>query len=373
MLGPPIPLTALVFLLVASCAGISPEVAEPDVQEPTATSPPFEPPEPQPDDFDWIKLDSGEWLKGEFLRVRDGKLEFDSDELDELSFDLDDVVEVRAPRMCTVLIEGRKSREGTLHIKEGEVVLGGAETVVLRRSQVVAIIPGQPSEANYWSGKLSLGLTGRRGNTSQTDFSAYGFTRRATAGSRWDSTYSGAFGRTKGIETTNNHRLSSRLDFFLSRRLFVTPVSVTASRDPFSNIDLRLTPSAGFGYDLLDQNTVSWEIGGGPAYQYTIHSSVGGGEKSTEDSLAGLFSTTVDWDITPDIETKLDYNITVPMPGTDEYNHHLALILSLDLIGSFDLDVTFAWDRVNKPKADEHGVVPSPDDLRLSVGLGWDF
>ena len=47
------------------------------------------PPEPRPEKFDWIQLKSGEWLKGKLEVLYDRKLEFDSDELDELTFDFE--------------------------------------------------------------------------------------------------------------------------------------------------------------------------------------------------------------------------------------------------------------------------------------------
>ena len=44
----------------------------------------WQPPPPMPDDFDWIQLTSGEWLKGEIIAMYDDSLEFDSKELDDL-------------------------------------------------------------------------------------------------------------------------------------------------------------------------------------------------------------------------------------------------------------------------------------------------
>jgi hypothetical protein len=42
-------------------------------------------PEGRPTDFDWIRLPSDEWLKGEIISMYDGVLEFDSDELGKLT------------------------------------------------------------------------------------------------------------------------------------------------------------------------------------------------------------------------------------------------------------------------------------------------
>ena len=63
---------------------------------------PWKPPVPGSDKFDWVQLKSGEWLKGEIQVMRKESLEFESDELDTLNLDWDDVLEVRSPRNMTV-------------------------------------------------------------------------------------------------------------------------------------------------------------------------------------------------------------------------------------------------------------------------------
>ena len=50
----------------------------------TSQNKPWAPPPPPPDEFDWIQLTSGEWLKGDFKVMYDYVIEFDSDELDLL-------------------------------------------------------------------------------------------------------------------------------------------------------------------------------------------------------------------------------------------------------------------------------------------------
>ena len=54
----------------------------------------FEP--PADDKFDWIQLESDEWLKGEIIALYNFILEFDSDELGVLKFDWDDVRQLRS-------------------------------------------------------------------------------------------------------------------------------------------------------------------------------------------------------------------------------------------------------------------------------------
>jgi hypothetical protein len=51
------------------------------------------------------------------------------------------------------------------------------------------------------------------------------------------------------------------------------------------------------------------------------------------------------------------------------------------MLGSFeteitsllDFDVTLVWDRIQRPRPDEDGIVPEQDDFRLTVGLTFDW
>jgi hypothetical protein len=51
--------------------------------------PPFEESAERKLAYDWVQIDSGEWLKGEIKRLLDEELYFDSDEFDDVSFDWD--------------------------------------------------------------------------------------------------------------------------------------------------------------------------------------------------------------------------------------------------------------------------------------------
>src|SRR6185369_5914014 len=63
------------------------------------------PPPAGEESFDWIQLKSGEWLKGKIKSLQDEKLEFDSEELNLLTFDWKDIRALRSPRLQSVWIE----------------------------------------------------------------------------------------------------------------------------------------------------------------------------------------------------------------------------------------------------------------------------
>ena len=326
------------------------------------------------DGKDWIQLKSGEWLRGEIVRIRDESLDFDSDELDDLSIDLADIKRIASSHEVIVLTADGRELRGELAVDEDKVWLVGETTAQIRREDVLTLLAlNEDGGTTNWSGGLSFGLTARSGNTDQTDYTALAELSRETARTRWYTRYTGALSNLNQEETANNHRIGSTYAINLTQRLFVTAPGLDLFRDPFQNIGLRVTPYAAIGYDLFDRGAHSWAVSVGPAVQYERLDSPGPGEEREDTTGAVLAASNYSWDITSDVEFDFDYSITAPVPETDRYNHNFVMRFSVDLLGDLDLDVTFIWDRVNKPQLDADGNLPQADDFRTSVGLGWSF
>ena len=54
-------------------------------------------------------------------------------------------------------------------------------------------------------------------------------------------------------------------------------------------------------------------------------------------------------------------------------NHHAESILSFDIWGPLELELTFIFNRVNSPVEGADGETPKSNDYRITVGLGVDF
>jgi putative salt-induced outer membrane protein YdiY len=374
-------LLALLSLAIAcSCTSLRESLGVGEQRDDTLTLPPADEPIPSEtpqiplvDDADWMQLVSGEWLRGTLVRIRDGQVDFDSDELDELSIDLDDVKTVRTAETQVVVTDANQTLRGKLVLQEGYIWIDGEQTVRVRRDELLATLAFDGDDAVDWSGGVTLGATARSGNTKQDDLSAFAEATRETARTRWRSTYNGAFSRAAGIETTNNHRLRSVYDVFLSKRLFVTVPSLEVYRDRFQNIDYRITPSAAVGYEVVDTARHGWRLSAGPAYQYTRFGTAPPGEDVDEGTAAAVLLSKYSWNVSSAVDFDFDYSITAALPETHQYNHNFVTRVSVDLIGDLDLDLGFVWDRVNRPVADGDGDVPQKDDYRTTIGLGWSF
>jgi len=333
----------------------------------------WQPAPPAPDTFDWIQLDSDEWLKGEIVAMYRETLEFDSDKLENLTFDFGDVRQIRsAATMQVGLLDGRVVR-GKLVVDGDKVQVVGDQTLDLERSQVLSITSGEPKESSYWSGNVGAGANLRRGNSEQLEANAHVGLKRRTARNRLGLDYLGNYNVTEKVTVTDNHRANVGWDHFVTNRFFLRPVQVEYFRDPFQNIGHRYTVGAGVGYQIVDTSKIDWQVSTGMAYQNVRFDDVVGGEADSASTAALTIASVYDHELSNTVDLTVSYKFFVVDEESGQYTHSFLTGLSFDVIGSLELDVTFVWDRIEKPRPSSDGTVPKRDDYRLNFALGFDF
>jgi hypothetical protein len=333
----------------------------------------WQPPPPMPDDFDWVQMTSGEWLKGEIIAMYDGVLEFDSDEFDLQNLDFEDIQEIRSAQTIQVAFLDDTIATGKLLVQGDEVRLVAEQEVQYERDQVLSLTAGEPKERNYWSGKFGAGLNYRTGNTNQTEFNAnLGFKRR-TPKNRIVIDYLGNFTENEGTTIADNQRANASWNRFLSDRFFLIPVYGEYYRDPFQNIASRWTIGVGAGYQIVDTAKVGWDVNAGIAYQRTQFDDVLESESDSADTPAFSVSTNYDNELTGRMDYFFSYQFTIVNEESGSYNHHLKTGFEFELFGDFDLDLTWVWDRIQDPKENADGTFPEQDDFRTIFGISYSF
>ncbi|UCD34469.1 MAG: DUF481 domain-containing protein [Nitrospiraceae bacterium] len=336
---------------------------------------------PPPDDkFDWIQLSSGEWLKGEFKVFYDYQVEFDSDELGLLTFDLDDVKRIRTHKAQSVRIEDAALSdepiivEGIVTIIDNKVIMTvGDGTREFKRSQLVSIAPSDKKEPDLWSGNIALGVNFREGNTDTVDANLRANAQRRTSSSRLVLDYVGNYSEDDSRETSNNHRLGAYRDSFVSKKFFWRQFSASYYRDRFKNIDDQVSLFTGLGYHIIRTAKTEWDVTAGVGARYTKFNSVEPGQSSDHTSPAFGAGTRYDTELTSWMDFLVDYSFQIVDKEAGTYTHNFITTLSNDLIGDIDLDISFVWDRIEDPQPDSEGTVPEQDDYQLIVGLSYDF
>jgi putative salt-induced outer membrane protein YdiY len=334
----------------------------------------WEPPPPPPDEFDWVQLTSGEWLKGKIKRLYDRKLEFDSVKFDLHEFDWKDVKQLRGSRIFSVRLTGPVTVHGMLQITENKaIVTNDSDQQVFNRDRVFAIVPTAQQRVKLWSGKMSFGLNISEGNTDEMQYSAKANLKRRTAATRFFIDYLGNIKETNDVETENNHRVQGSFDIFKTRKFFFRPVFGEFYRDPFKNIQARVFLGIGAGYHIIDTPDTRWTVGGGPACLKTKFDSVQPGEKTAEWSPALAAGTNFVTELTKRIDFIFKYTFQILNEASGTYTHHSITTIETELTEWLDFDTSLVWDRTQDPTPEADGTFPEKDDFYFIFSLGIDF
>jgi hypothetical protein len=352
------------------------------------------------DPFDWIQLKSGEWLKGSLKSMQDYSLEFDSEELDWQEFDWEDVYQVHSPHLHEVLFDKRPgeggvlgdfvllpqltsilafsdervSVEGSLKVSRDTVTVYTKEgPIVFDRARLIALTPAGSHEVDYWSGKITIGLTTLTGNTDSKGLNTTVDVARRTPATRLSLNYLGTMERLEGVESANNHRVTAVFDYWLARSVYLRAPVLEYFSDPFSNVSHRVTGIVALGYDIVRRQNLEWDISMGPGYQWTTFDTVEAGEDESERTPVFAVGTSAEVDITKRIDLNVSYSGQFVGEQAGGQLHHTVGTLEIELTKVFDVDLSVVWDHVSDPREASDGTVPEKDDVRSTIALGMEF
>jgi putative salt-induced outer membrane protein YdiY len=325
------------------------------------------------DGADWLQLKSGEWLRGRLKYIQERKVEFDSDELEDLSLKLKDVRQLYPAEPWFTRFYGRDDIFGTVVISNDMVRVSGPEQVSLPRDQLTGITTGGKRERDFWSGKVSIGLNLQAGNTKQATESASAELARRTPATIVQLNYLGNFSEVNGEQNANNHRINGYYDIRLNSHWFLRPVQLEYYRDQLANLAHRGTVGVGLGYYIFDREGLEWVVSGGPGYQYTRYETVEADQADSASTPALVLQTSFKADLTQRLKFLQTFGATLTSQEAGLYTHHAVSTLEFEIKRHLDLNVSFVWDYLQYPQTESSGVVPQHSDFRLIVGAGLKF
>jgi hypothetical protein len=339
-------------------------------------NPVWAPPSAIPEKYDWIQLTSGEWLKGDLKALYEDNLEFDSEELELLELDWEDIKQVRGYKPHSVRLEVVEPMTvvGILKVIDDKVYITVEDEVLeFDRNHLISIAHETSERISIWSAKITISLDARKGNSDQVNYSSSAQLKRRTSGSRLFLSYRGVVSETEGAETANSQRINGRYDIFKSRKLFWRPLFFEYFRDPFSNIENRTNIGMGIGYHIIDTSKTEWDITPGLAYQYTENVSVEAGGDSHNATTAFEVETNYETELTKKIDLNAAYKFNVVNKESGKYSHHIVTTLEIELTHRLDLDVSLIWDRIQDPKLKDDGLLPKQDDYYFLFGISFEL
>lgn len=326
--------------------------------------------------FDWLKLNSGEWLKGDIISMYDDELEFESDEFDAVTFDWEDVEELRSRFDQQIRFDSGEVKQGFLIVKNKHLILiseGKENHYPL--SQLLSITSSADDRTELWDGKFTLGIDISSGNTNQLDYSGNASIQRRTPFTRFNVDFIYNYSKStqelaeKVISDTT--RLTSYLDWFYSRTVFFRLLDYEYYADFQQNINSRSTIGLSAGYHLVDNKRLQWDVTLGPSFQKTIYLDTA----NSTDQYSGVIAvgTSLDYSLSSRIDYILDFQIQFVEKESGKRNSFLKTGIELDIKHDFELDIIFSIDRVAEPVASINTLPPESNDYKLIFSLGYDF
>ena len=338
----------------------------------TASTPPeiWQPPSFDVQQWDWIQLDTGEWVKGRIKVLHEESVEIDSDHFDLISIDWEDVAYIRTGRVMSVLLDGGEVILGRLTTERGNLLVGGEP---VEFPQVVGIASASPREFDLWSADISVGLNFRSGNVEQKDLNTKVSLKRRTVKNNTKMSYTGNYSESESEQLANNHTASLSHDFRISHKWFFRPIQAEYYRDPFQNREAEWTVGFGAGYQIFDTPKLDWTVSAGPGYQRTEYVDVVEGEDRTVSTPALLLGTFYDQEVTDNIDFQVDYQVSMTETKAGRAKHDFYMALDVDLTSRLDLRLAGTWKRIESPQPDSDGITPEKDDFTVTLGLALEI
>ena len=331
------------------------------------------------DTFDWVQMVSGEWIKGNIKRMRDDSIEFDSDKLGMLYLDFDDIALVHSPQVNTYVFDDRVSATGRAVITGDQIIVETTDegTKVFPRSELESIVEGE-KERDWWSMKLTFGLSLNKGNTDQLTYDIKFNVKREDRMTLLDLNYNGMFARTDGVQSVNRHLGEFRFNVFLGSRWWVTPAFGQLFNDRFQNIHFRATPAAGAGVHIFDTPNAKWDFQTGVGYQFLRYEDVSltPDQKNPQNDVFIPLFTWWDFDITGDIDLSLSWLTNLVVTTIGNTNHTGKADLAIELTSVIDLDIAFLFLRTEQPAPPADPTVDpaiKKNDYQLVVGISLEL
>jgi putative salt-induced outer membrane protein YdiY len=215
---------------------------------------------------DVVWLLNGDTLTGTAQTMNGGVLTFKTPYAENVKVDWRNVAGLQTGRLLRVAIRGGgayaawiwPSTEGRLHLVTKDGI--SLEPLV---SDVVSITP--TLFGAVMTGRAETGLLATSGATDVNSLHLAGEFAVRTAG--WRSSTDVQLNRTqdRGLETTRNITWTFRQQEFLTDHWYAN-ANLIVTNDRFRDIDLRVAPGIGIGYQVLDYDATALSFDGGLGY-----------------------------------------------------------------------------------------------------------
>jgi len=318
---------------------------------------------------DEVIFKSGDRLSGTVDNVVGGKMTFTSKVAGKLTLNMADIKTFSTDAPIEIaLADGTVHQQKVVASDEGYVstVAGGAaQPQSIPLANVAKINP----EKVKWTGAITAGAVLNRGNTESSSANVGADATRRTDKDRTSFGAGYYYANQRDNNTGKNSTsadslfLKGKYDYFFSEKIYGYGI-IKYEKDRIANLDMRLAPGVGLGYQWVETPDLKFNTEGGPTYVHEVYTD----PDDTRDYMAA----------------RLAYHLDKTFNDHVKGFHNLEVIPSLEDIQAVlvDTDVGLRAAMTERmfleAKAQlAYNSQPSEGrekkDLRYILGVGWTF
>ena len=318
---------------------------------------------------DEVLFKSGDRLTGTIKAVAGGKMAFVSkvagaltlDMADIKTFSTDEPIEIAMADGTTHMQKVAASDEGFVSVIPG----GTAQPQSLSLSNVAKINPDKP----HWKGAFIAGATLVRGNTENSTASVNAEAARRTEDDRITLGAGYYFANQRDNNTGDNSTsadnwfLKGQYDYFFSEK-FYGYGNLRYEKDRIANLDMRLTPGIGLGYQWIERANLNFSTEGGLSYVHEEYTE----PDDTRDYTAARLAYHADKSFNENVKLfhNLEYIPSLERADTFLVNTDVGMRAAMTARLALEAKAQLAYNSMPSEGRDKR-------DTRYILGVAWTF
>lgn len=318
---------------------------------------------------DEVLFKSGDRLTGTVKAVAGGKMTFDSKMAGPVTLNMADIKTFSTDAPIEIaLADGTVFSQKVAASDEGYVSAIPGGTAQPQSIPLATVAKVNPEKVK-WTGIVSAGATFVRGNT-KSDTAALGAEAarrseidRVTLGAGYYSAKQRDNNTGDSSTTADNWFLKGQYDYFFSEK-FYGYGNLKYEKDRIANLDMRLTPGVGAGYQWIEEPDLNFSTEAGFAYVYEKYTD----PAETREYMAGRLAYHLDKSFNDHVKAfhNLEYIPSLERVDTFLVNTDVGLRAAMTARLSLEAKAQMAYNSMPSEGRDKK-------DLRYILGVGWTF
>ncbi len=317
---------------------------------------------------DDIVFNNGDRLTGTIKQLADGKLTVQTEVAGEIKIDLKEVKTFSTTHPLEIhLQDGTVLHQSVRTGASGQVTTAGSPQIKPQTLDLGAISAINPPAA-HWTGSITASGILTRGNTHSDAFSLNADAVRRGEDDRITLGAGYYFAKSKDpttgdvATTADNWFLLGKYDYFFSKKLYGYAL-IRAERDRIADLNLRLSPGVGLGYQWFERDDFHLSTEAGLGWVYENFNNDG-----TDNHPSARLAYHVDKKLNDSVTLFHNLEYLPSLERASDFNLNADAGLRAALTKKMFSEIKIEWRYDATPAPGAH-----KNDVRYMLGVGWQF